>query len=272
MSSNDWIPKQIDMETLSAARVYDYILGGHHNFEVDRQAARHLYETWPNLEESIRVNRAFLQRATAFFLDTGIDQFVDVGSGIPTVGHVHELALEANPQSKIVYVDIDPVAVAHSRAILRETPNALVIQADARTPEKIFDDTDFRHLIDLSRPVAVYLLTLIHFVVDVDEAKEMLRYIHDVLVPGSYIAVTHATVDHSTQETRERMESLYADSPNPFTYRSKDEISALFEGLNLELVDPGLVLTPNWRPDSPDDMLLKAPERAGAYAGVWRKL
>nr|BFE71665.1 hypothetical protein GCM10020092_049660 [Actinoplanes digitatis] len=152
----------------SSARIYDALLGGNHNFEVDREAAKRLLSMIPAAGEMARANRAFLNRAVRFLLDAGVRQFLDIGSGIPTVGNVHEIAQSREPGARVVYVDIDPVAVAHAGEILRDNPLATAVQADMRFPQAILDHAEVRKLIDLDRPVGLLLVSMLHFVPDDD--------------------------------------------------------------------------------------------------------
>src|SRR6478672_8344901 len=164
MSRPEWAPSGIDLSRPSAARVYDYYLGGSHNFAVDRKMADEAIRLWPELPAMMQANRSFLRRAVTYLSSQGISQFLDIGSGIPTVGNVHEIAQRENPTARVVYVDNDPVAVTHSRAILAQTAGATVIEADLRHPNEIVDDPQVRALIDASRPMALLLVAVLHFV------------------------------------------------------------------------------------------------------------
>ncbi|HEV3471792.1 MAG TPA: SAM-dependent methyltransferase, partial [Actinomycetota bacterium] len=163
----------------SAARIYDYLLGGYHNFEVDRAAARHIIALLPDMPLFMRANRAFLRRVVTYLADQGIDQFLDIGSGIPTVGNVHEVAQKINPSARIVYVDTEPVAVRHSKEILHDDPNATAIVADARQPELIRNHKEVRRLLDLDKPTAVLLLSILLFITDDEEAYGVVRTLRD---------------------------------------------------------------------------------------------
>ena len=252
----------------SAARIYDYLLGGFHNFEVDRVVARKLTEALPNMPLFMQANRTFLRRVVRFLVDQGIDQFLDLGSGIPTVGNVHEVAQQANPSARVVYVDNEPVAVNHSRTILQDNSKATVIQADIRQPEVILGHPETRRLLDSNRPTAVLLLSVLLFLND-EEAQHAVRYIRDALVPDSYIAISHPTDDETPPEQGEQAKKLYAAIGAPVSIRSYNQVERFFEGL--ELVEPGLVHIPLWRPEGRDDLFLENPELSGYYAGVGRK-
>jgi hypothetical protein len=256
----------VDIEQPSVARVYDYYLGGSHNFEADRRFAGQVIAAVPDMRWVIMENRTFLRRAVRFMLASGIDQFVDLGSGIPTVGNVHEVVEAASPGGRVVYVDHDPVAVSHSRAILEGNPNTAVIAGDLRQPKFVLSSPDLVRLVDLDRPVGVMLNAVLHFVPDDDEAAAIVSDLADGVAPGSYIAISHASADQM-QAGAQRTESLYNQSVAAMAMRSHAQVTALFGGL--PLVDPGVVQIPMWRPDSPDDVTTRS-ERYPGYAGVAR--
>jgi SAM-dependent methyltransferase len=261
-----------DAERPSAARIYDYLLGGYHNFEVDRVAAQQIVEHLPDMPLYMKANRAFLRRVVRFLADQGIDQFLDLGSGIPTVGNVHEVAQQANPSARVVYVDNEAVAVRHSLTILEENPNATAIQADLRQPEVILNHPETERLLDLNKPTAVLLLSVLLFVTDDEEAYRIVRVYRDALAPGSYIAITHPTEEDVPPEKLEqarKLYAIYAAMGTPVNIRSYAQIERFFEGL--ELIEPGVVRVPLWRPEGPEDLLLDKPESAGYYGGVGRK-
>ena len=271
MGENRGIPKNIDYESIdyekpSAARIYDYLLGGYHNFEIDRRVAAQLAEIMPDFPLYVQANRAFLRRAVRFLANQGIDQFLDFGSGIPTVGNVHEIAQGINPSTRVVYVDYDPVAVRHSRTILEDNPNAIAVRADIRKTEVILDHPEVRNLLDSSKPTAALLISVLLFIVDNKEAYRLVRVLRDALTPGSYIAISHATAEGVSPEQAAQGEKLYAASGNPVKLRSHVEIKRFFEGF--ELVEPGLVLVPLWRPEGPDELFFDQPELSQNQGGV----
>jgi hypothetical protein len=259
----------VDLERPSAARIYDYLLGGFYNFDVDRAAAQRITEVMPEMPLFMQANRAFLRRVVRFLTDQGIDQFLDIGSGIPTVGNVHEIAQQSNPSARVVYVDNEPVAVIHSRTILQDNSKATVIQADLRQPDVILGHPETQRLLDFNKPLAVLFLSVLLFVTDDEEAYRIVRSVRDTLVPGSYIAISHPTEDEYPAEKGEKVKTLYASIGTPVRVRSYNEVERFFEGL--ELLEPGLVRVPLWRPEGPDDLFLKNPESSGYYAGVGRK-
>jgi SAM-dependent methyltransferase len=247
------------------ARVYDYLLGGSHNFAADRASAQEFLARWPDARETMRLNRAFLGRAVAFLAaEAGIGQFLDIGSGIPTMGNVHEIAQQHTPDARIVYVDNDEVAVLHSRAILARNDNAIAIQADLRRPEEILSSQQLREVLDLSRPVALLLVAVLHFFPDADDPAALVAQLRDALAPGSYVVISHGTTDHQPAHVAEAMEH-YNQTTAPFRPRTYAEVEAFFDGF--ELIDPGLVHVPLWRPGQPEDAGVH-PEQIAAYGGV----
>jgi SAM-dependent methyltransferase len=260
-----WVSGQ-DLERPSAARMYDYYLGGSHNFEADRALARTAVAQWPDLPLIMRANRSFLHRAVRYVMGLGIDQFLDLGSGIPTAGNVHEIAQGLNPRSRVVYVDIDPVTVAHSQMLLREAPGTAVIHADVRDSERILTDPLTTALLDFSRPVAVMMVALLHFIPDEDDPGQVVARYRDALTSGSQLVLSHATLDGDPAAMREH-EAIYRSSATPIQGRSRSQIERLLDGF--EPVDPGVVHLPLWRPD-PGAGSVERPERYSGYAAVAR--
>jgi hypothetical protein len=260
------VPGGVDIEQPSVARVYDYYLGGSHNFEADRDFAAKVISAVPDMPWVIQENRGFLRRAVRYILDQGIDQFLDLGSGIPTVGNVHEVVASINPAGRVVYVDHDPVAVAHSRAILEDNAQTAVIAGDLRSPADVLAVEEVRRLIDLDKPVGVLLNAVLHFVPDDAEAASIVAEIAKLIPRGSFIAISHASADQMA-DGAQRTESLYNRSVTAMAMRTRDEVTALFG--NLPLVDPGVVQIPMWCPESPDDVT-EAASRYPGYAGVGR--
>jgi hypothetical protein len=263
------VPEDLPLDKPSPARIYDYMLGGYHNFEIDRLIAGKVIEIYPDARSSAQACRAFLRRVVAFFVDQGIDQFLDIGAGLPTVGNTHQVAHKTNPSARVVYVDIDPVAVAHSRAMLRDIPNAAALQGDARRSDQILNHPQVRASLDLNQPVAVLLLLLLHAIPDDEEAHGAVHSLCEALAPGSYIAISHGTCDKAPPDVIEQMERLSAATPTPSKYRSHSAIQPFFRGL--ELIEPGLVYIPLWRPEGPHDIFLNDPERSLTFGGVGRK-
>ena len=264
----DWVPSGVDKIMPNAARVYDYWLDGAHNFAADRVMADQIQRVLPGIRDAIRIHRAFLRRAVQFMVDSGIRQFLDLGSGIPTVGNVHEIAQRADPDCRIVYVDKEPVAVAHSELLLAGNEQAAAIQADLRDVEDILDHPQTRKLLDLDQPVGLLMLAVLHFVpASWDPASIVARY-RNRLAPGSYLALSHATTDGDPAGLAEALE-LYEKTPEPMYLRTYEEVLRLFAGF--ELVESGLVGCAFWRPSGPGDGCDSTEMNELAYAGVGRK-
>ncbi|MDO3704562.1 SAM-dependent methyltransferase [Micromonospora sp. C28SCA-DRY-2] len=266
MQRPDWAPETIDIERPSVARMYDYYLGGSHNFAVDRAAAQAMVAAVPEAPLMAQANRAFLRRAVQFLTESGVRQFLDIGSGIPTVGNVHEIAQRIAPESRVVYVDVDPVAVAHSREILDGNDRTAVVQEDLRHPERILAHPDVRGLLDLSEPVAVLIVAVLHFVSDDDRPAELLRTLRSALAPGSWLVLSQASADGREGDERAEAERVYRNTDNPLWIRSRAELTALFDGF--QLVEPGVVWVPQWLPDSAESA--EDAERAAFIGGVGR--
>lgn len=252
----------LDPAVPNVARVYDYLLGGKENFEADRELAAQLLASFPTSGWIARQNRAFLVRAVRYCAENGIRQFLDLGSGLPSVDSVHEVARRVNPDARVTYVDHDPVAVRHAQALLAGGQGLAAIEADLRFPERVLELAR----LDFAQPVAVLTVAVMHFIGHDDNPGQILREFIAAMAPGSYLVLSHAT--HDTQpEDAGRARSMYRRASSPLNTRSREEIAALFGGL--ALVDPGLVFTVQWRPGghAPADQ----PEAAGMYAGVGYK-
>jgi hypothetical protein len=263
-----WVPPEIDTTQANIARVYDYWLGGSHNFRADQDVARAMIAVDPNIRAMMRANRAFLGRAVRYLVrEAGIRQFLDIGSGIPTEQNVHEVAQAATSGSRVVYVDNDEVAVAHSRLMLEDIPDATVIQADLREPAKILADPETQLLIDFAQPVALLLLAVLHFVPDEADPAQIMATLRDAVPPGSYLVICHACRD-VRPDTADNATTVYTSRVAQLRVRTRDEIAALFDGFTL--VEPGLVWIPEWRPDSPADVP-ENPEQFWALVGVARR-
>lgn len=267
MTRPTWAPEDVDPDRPSGARVYDYFLGGAHNFAVDRELADQMAALTPNIGDTMRANRAFLRRVVRFLVDEGTTQFLDIGSGIPTVGNVHEVAQQAAPGARVVYVDHDPVAVSHSRAILGEDPSTGVIQADARDVDEVLAHPVTRRLLDFDRPVGVLVLGVLHFIPDQAVAVDIVRRLVDAVPRGSHVALVNVTHENQPPEVIEA-QKFSRRTATEIVLRSREELLEQFAGLTL--VEPGLVHLPLWRPDSPLDVD-DHPERFGALAGLGRK-
>jgi SAM-dependent methyltransferase len=260
-------PEDVDMGTATLARAYDYLLGGSHNFAADRELAKRIVTLMPDARQQARVNRAFLHRSVRFALNSGVRQFLDIGSGIPTVGNVHEIAQKVDPDARVAYVDIDPVAVAHSRQILAGNANATVIREDLCEPRAILNHPDVRGLLDLDQPIALLMVAVLHAVRDERDPFGAVTTLKDALAPGSYLVIGHATYESRPDEFHKIME-MTKSTTTPLAMRAHTEILGFFDGF--ELVEPGLVWVPEWRPESPEDVP-ERPEMSVNYGGVGRK-
>jgi hypothetical protein len=256
----------------TAARIYDYLLGGVHNFDADREVAQMVIAGLPNVREAARANRAFLGRGVRFMCAQGIDQFIDIGSGIPTQGNVHEITAEVRPEATVVYVDIDPLAVAESLDVLAGNDRATALRGDLRDPEEILAHTALHRLIDLSRPVGLLLTAVLHFVTDDDVAYGAAERLGRELAPGSYLLVSHGATEDVPEAAANSMRQAYSQKATTGAGKPRDhaEVERFFTGW--DLVEPGIVWLNQWRPD-PDatDGWAADPTMKVAWAGVARK-
>jgi S-adenosyl methyltransferase len=266
MERPSWAPADVDLDRPSAARMYDFFLGGSHHFAVDREMAAQVLAAVPDFPLTARANRAFLHRAVRYLVQQGVRQFLDLGSGIPTVGNVHEIAQRLNPDVRVVYVDVDPVAVAHSRVLLAHDDRTHVIRADIRDPVAILADPAVRRLLDFRQPVAVLMASVLHFVPDSDRPDLIIGEFRGAMAPGSFLALSHGTTQARPDEGAEVLQ-LYRQTANPLTDRTREQLLALLTGF--DLVEPGLVWAPQWRPE-PDEDPVERPERTSVLAAVAR--
>jgi hypothetical protein len=265
---SEGLPKGAEPAKASVARMYDAMLGGEHNFAIDREALAAFTAIDPQVRTLARANRALLGRAVRFLVDAGVRQFIDLGSGIPTQGNVHEVAQAASPGARVVYVDNDPVAVAHSAALLADNPDAEIVDADIRRPSEVLSSPQVRKLIDFEQPVAVLMITILHFVTPEENPAGIVAAFRDALPEGGWLALTHAT-NQDRPDTAAAVGQLYRSrASSPVTARSHDEILDFFDGF--DLAQPGLVHVPLWRPD-PVDEIPDNPSEYWVYAGVGRK-
>ncbi|MGY1452704.1 SAM-dependent methyltransferase [Streptomyces sp. SS8] len=259
-------PEQIDTSRPHPARMYDYYLGGSDNYEVDREAAERLMRMAPDVRVSARANRDFLGRAVRTVVEElGIRQIIDVGTGIPTSPNTHELARAAAPDTRVVYVDNDPIVSVHADAKLTGAGNAEFVLADARRPEAVIGHPAVRELIDFGRPVALLLVAVLHFVKDEEDPAGLVAALGGALPPGSCLVLTHGTSDFHEKDRVEEGTGVYRNATAQVSLRSHAEILSFFDGW--DLTDPGLVQLPLWRPDGP------VPEpgelrRVALYGGV----
>jgi S-adenosyl methyltransferase len=233
----------------SIARIYDYYLGGTHNHPADRQAAEEISAVLPELPDLLRANRAFLRRSVHFLAGAGIRNFLDLGSGIPTAGNVHEIAQDYDPTTRVVYVDNDPVAVGESRLLLEGNDRCAAIEGDLRDPAAILSDLQVNRLLllDLGEPLAILMYSVLHFVLDDSEAAALVAAYIDALPPGSYFAISHAGGNANRPDVLGQATETYSRTVSPMKLRSPEQLREMLVGL--ELVEPGVVHCPEWRPD-----------------------
>lgn len=225
--------------------MYDYYLGGSHNFAADRALAEETIKVWPDIRHLARANRAFLRRAVTMLAAAGVDQFLDLGAGIPTVGSVHEVAQAVNPRARTVYVDADLIAVTHSTKLLAHERNTTVVLADLCDPDKVLADASLNRMLDLSRPIALLMISVLPFVPDESDPAGIIARYRDASAPGSYIVLSHGT-DEYRPEAAHRAVDVYRQSSRSVTLRNRAELAALLTGY--ELLEPGLVDLIHWRP------------------------
>lgn len=260
-AGSDTPVSRIDTSRPHPARVYDYLLGGKDNYLVDQEVGEKLPEV---ARRACRLNRAFMHRASAWVAGTGVDQFLDIGTGIPTEPNLHQVVQAVNPAARVVYTDNDPIVLRHAEALLTSTPEGATsyIEADVRAPETILGHA--REILDFSRPVALSLIALMHFMADEEDPYGITRHLVDALPSGSYLMLSHGTADFLPAELSDRISGTYRQGGMTLLARNRAQVERFFEGL--EFVAPGLVSGPEWYKDT------EAPEYEpnGVYVGVAR--
>jgi len=268
MAEDEQAPPDIDIRTPNMARMYDYALGGKDNFAADREAVQNLFRLAPENAYVPKANRQFLRAAVRFVAEQGIRQFIDLGAGLPSQGSTHEVARLIQPDARVVYVDSDPVVLAHARALLAGNDAGLtVIAEDIRDTGKILDHPNTKRLIDFSQPAAVLFLAVLHGIPDADDPAGIVADFVRRLAPGSYVILSHLTREGHPADIVAKKEEIWAKSATPMAYRRRDEILRYFDGL--DLVEPGLTTVTRWREASLDAEL----DAAGGWTlgGVGRK-
>lgn len=256
----------VNSQTPNVARIYDYLLGGKDNYAVDRAAAEELLTYIPDARQACHQNRGFLQRAVRFLAgEAGIRQFIDIGTGLPTAGNVHEIAQRTSPVARVVYVDYDPVVVNHAEALLATNASVGVISGDLRNPDGILRHPDLHRLINFSEPVAVLLVAILHFIPDDDGPYGIVEKLKAAVPSGSYLVLSHVTGDHVAGDMSEQARAVYKRATEPVFPRWRAAVSHFLDGL--ETVSPGVVDVAAWR--APQQSL--RPDRTLLYAGVGRK-
>ncbi|MEU4625332.1 SAM-dependent methyltransferase [Actinoplanes sp. NPDC023801] len=259
---------RLDMTKPHPARRYDYWLGGKDNFQADRDAAEAIAAVFPHIRTAARENRAFMQRAVRFLAaEEGVRQFLDIGTGLPTADNVHEVAQRIAPESRIVYVDNDPLVLVHARALLNSSPEGATayIDADARKPETILDDPALRSTLDFSEPIALLMVAVLHFVENHEDPYEIVRRLVSALPTGSFLVLSHATFDPLDPETIAAMNAVNREIKPVFSPRTLAEVSRFFDGL--DVLEPGIVSVSDWRPQPGPR---PTPAEATGYGAVAR--
>ncbi|MGW0890949.1 SAM-dependent methyltransferase [Saccharopolyspora sp. NPDC002578] len=270
-----WRELGVDVELPSAARVYDAYLGGAHNFASDRAFVAQAKEKLPHIADVARWNRTFLRRAVQTMAEEGIDQFLDIGAGLPTVGNTHEIAHQVNPDARVLYADNEPVAVVQTKELLDAVPGTGVVQGDFLEPDSILAAPATRELLDFSRPIGVLAVALLHFIPREQHPEAALERYKEALPAGSRLAISHATVDGVAEPVRSQTLDFidsYKDTQNPgFTARDELEFRRFFTGW--ELLEPGVAFTSEWRSDltEVDEFAAENPQNAVCFAAVARK-
>jgi hypothetical protein len=253
----------------STARMYDYYLGGKDNYPADRKAAEGAIQMMPDgvVRTSAIQNRRFLIRAVRFLAgEPGIRQFLDIGTGLPTMNNVHQVAQDAAPDSRVVYVDHDPIVIAHARDMLHAVPNTTILRHDAREPEAILKDPALASMIDLGQPVAVLLVAILHFIEDREDPQAIIDTLMAAVPSGSWLVISHFTADSYSQA--DVAAHVYDKATSTLHSRTREEVAGMFAGC--DLTEPGVVWTPEWHPDA-DTGLEGEPGRSLFWCGVGRK-
>ncbi|GAA5066963.1 O-methyltransferase involved in polyketide biosynthesis [Thermocatellispora tengchongensis] len=258
-------PHGIDPTVPSVARIYDFLLGGKDNFASDRAAAEKLLQLTPNVREGVQENRRFLKRVVQQMAASGIRQFLDIGAGLPTQENVHQVALAAAPDSRIVYVDNDPIVLTHGRALLADNPQTIVVDGDMLRPESILDNPEVTGHLDFGKPIGLLMLAVVHFIPEQEDAERIVATLRDRLVPGSALAMTHLTSGDLDEQQVAEGRAVYTKAATGLpTPRTHAQVLRFFDGF--ELAPPGLVRTREWLRDEPDD--LPALPGVDGYAGI----
>lgn len=264
-------PQDIDTSKPHSARMYDYYLGGKDHFDVDKQAAERVAEAYPGIFVCARENRAFMHRATRVLArDHGIRQWLDIGTGIPTEPNLHQVAQAIAPEARVVYADNDPLVLKYAEALMRSAPEGRTtyIHADANDPDTLLAAPELTEVLDLTRPVALSLNALLHFVTDAQDPYGLVERLVSELPSGSALAISHCTPDFDP-ETWQKVTDIYTAAGTPVRFRSQAEVARFFDGL--DLLDPGIAIGHRWRPDAetePDESVTDATVSLWVGVGV----
>jgi hypothetical protein len=257
------------VEIPHTARIYDYWLGGKTNYPADREAAEQVMAAFPHTRTAAQQNRAFLNRAVRYLAEVGVDQFLDIGAGIPTSPNLHEIAQAVTPTARVVYVDNDPIVLAHARALLASSPQGRTayLEADLHRPLDILTSSVLAETLDLARPVALSLIAVLHFFPHATDPAAIVRQLVDELPSGSYLVISHATGDFMTDELR-RSSTAYQQRGLPLQFRSRAQVAELVPA-GMELVEPGITPAHRWRPDT--DTERYSDQEINVYGLIARK-
>jgi O-methyltransferase involved in polyketide biosynthesis len=261
MTGEDVVP---DLPVPNPARMYDYYLGGKDHFLPDREAAERVIAAYPETRALARSNRRFLTRAVWYLAEHGISQYIDLGAGLPTSPNVHEIARQARPGARVVYVDNDPMVSLHGRVLFRDDDGVTVVDGDIREPRSILASPELTAVIDFAHPVAILCVAVLHFIREEEKPREIVAALRWQLAPGSYLVISHAATDGADQQVLAEIGDAYAEATAPAVPRTEAQIRELFTGL--ELVHPGLVDVSQWRPH-----VRSKPTKLRIMAGVGRK-
>ncbi|GAA4221845.1 SAM-dependent methyltransferase [Streptosporangium album] len=265
--SSAGFPPEVDPNTPSTARMYDYYLGGKDNFASDREAAERIIQLVPGTREVALANRAFLGRTVRHLAEAGIRQFIDIGTGLPTQDNVHQVAGREAPGSRVVYVDNDPIVLSHARALLADNPDTIVVEGDAREPEAILGDDEVRAHVDFGRPVAVLLVAILHFIPDDEQVAGIVASLLRPLAPGSHLVISHIYAGDHDDVTIKRGADVYArTNAGSIAARGPEHLRRYFDGL--DLVEPGIVQVQAWRPEEDVEVDLVKPGILGVVGRV----
>lgn len=256
---------ELDPSRPNPARMYDYFLGGYHNFDADRQAAEAAETAFPGVRAAARANRDFLRRVVRYLVSQGIDQFLDLGSGVPTAGSVHEIAQAVNPSARVVYVDAEPVVVHASEALLAGNATAEILHADIRHAEAVLSSLAVESLLDLTRPLGLMMVSVLQYIPDSDHPERLVARYRRVLPAGSFLAVSHPSIDDDEVGEMHPVYQVYNATTSPITSRPPERIAAWLDGL--ELVEPGVVAVTEWHSEPGD---APAKQRLPNYGAVAR--
>ncbi len=267
------VPPGVDPNVPAPARLYDYYLGGSSNYQVDRDAAEAVRKLIPELTDAAWANRGFHQRAARWLAEQGIDQYIDIGSGLPTVGNTHEVVQQVDPDARVVYVDNDPIVLAHAEELLGRTGRTRVILADLRDPDALLGHPELRAQIDFGRPVGLMMTWVMHFVAPASDPWGLVARYVDAIAPGSYLVLSHVTDDKTPPKAVEAAVDLYSRASENLYFRARADVERFFAGLEMVSpcpnTEPAVVHAGEWGADDPE--LADSDGSRWSYVGVARR-